>query len=152
MRGNIGPFLLALLCLIALTGLGPVFSQDPDGAPGPPSTPQWLDSPSGAGSGDAGDPLSGKYARLAWDPPATGAPVATYIVQVLEMGGANRDTTIYSDITETFKDAWVRFGMTYKARVAGVDAQKRQGLWSYWTPIFGPEWNPGDPEPRGSRN
>jgi hypothetical protein len=152
MRGNIGPFLLALLCLIALTGLGPVFSQDPDGAPGPPSTPQWLDSPSGAGSGDAGDPLSGKYARLAWDPPATGAPVATYIVQVLEMGGANRDTTIYSDITETFKDAWVRFGMTYKARVAGVDAQGLQGPWSPWTPLYSPEMEIGDLEPQGSRN
>jgi hypothetical protein len=96
-------------------------------------------------SGRAQDgPPTGKNARCSWDPPTYGTPVHHYVLQVVELGGASPDTTTFGDITETFRDVWVTFGLTYKARVAGVDAENRQGPWSLWTPLYGPEWTPED--------
>lgn len=95
-------------------------------------------------SGRAQTNPAGKLARCSWDPPTYGTPVDHYVLQVVKLGGSDPDTTLFDEIEVTFKDVWVVYGNTYKARVAGVDSLNRQGPWSLWTPIYGPEWTMGD--------
>lgn len=96
-----------------------------------------------APSGKAQIPnFQGKNARCSWDPPTYGTPVEHYVLQVITFGGDDPDTTTYDNITDTFMDVWVKYTFTYKARVAGVDAEGRQGPWSLWTPLYGPEQEP----------
>lgn len=85
------------------------------------------------------DPMLGKWARCSWDAPTYGTPVVTYVLEVEEWGNEDPATTIHDEITELYHDVWVEFGISYKARVAGIDAEDRQGPWSEWTPLYGPE-------------
>jgi hypothetical protein len=84
------------------------------------------------------DGQPGKIARTSWDPPVSGTPVHHYVVQIVELGGADADTTTYDNIADEFLDSMVFFGLTYKARVAAVDSLGRQGAFSFWSPIYGP--------------
>jgi hypothetical protein len=96
----------------------------------------FLVSPSGKARGDA---PSEKPARISWSAPTYGTPVHHYVLQFVELGGADHDTTTVDNILDEFLDVTVTFGLTYKARVAGVDSLDRQGPWSLWTPIYGPK-------------
>lgn len=84
----------------------------------------------------------GKTSRLSWIAPLGGTPVHHYLVQVIELGAAGSDTTVFNNVTGNYQDVPVEFGMTYKARVAGVDSLERQGGFSKFTPIYGPEASP----------
>ena len=96
----------------------------------------FLVSPSGKAQEDDDD--LGKMARCSWDAPTYGTPVHHYILQVVTLGSADIETTTVNNIMNEYHDVYVEFGLTYKARVAGVDDQNRQGPWSLWTPIYGP--------------
>jgi hypothetical protein len=87
-----------------------------------------------------------------WTAPTTGSAVAYYLVEVSNDGGANwtvAGTTL--DLTYTFTD-FQNFD-TYIVRVAGVDAQGRQGPYSVpsdpYTPDLGPPGAPGVPTANG---
>ncbi len=85
-------------------------------------------------------------ATASWSPPSTGSPVDHYVVQISIDGGAfgNAGTTNTTSITLT-----LTVGSTYTVRVAGVDAQDRQGPYSpqsdSYTPDLGPPGTPGKP-------
>ena len=77
--------------------------------------------------------------RYSWNPPLQGTPVVHYVVQI----EYNSNTPLeyvdtYSEVTETYYDFVAERGMECRARVAGVDAQGRQGPWSGWTIRHGP--------------
>ena len=81
-----------------------------------------------------------------WNPPTTGSPVQHYILQLSTNGGPF--TTVASVAGNSFALDLV-VGVTYTARVAGVDSQDRQGSWSEtsdpYTPDLGPPGQPGKP-------
>ena len=63
-----------------------------------------------------------------WLPPTSGAPVVHYAVQYTAGGGEwilTEHTPTKPEITLDFA-----YGIEYTIRVAGVDAQDRQGVWS----------------------
>ena len=88
------------------------------------------------------DPLQWKRVKVSWSAPTYGTPVDFYRLQVIEVGfnietwESFIDTFIHTDIADTFHYVWVMGGNEYFARVAGVDAQDRQGPWSNWTSEF----------------
>jgi hypothetical protein len=81
-----------------------------------------------------------------WTAPSTGSPVHHYVVQLSTNGGAYQPagTTTTTSISLT-----LAVGSTYTVRVAGVDAQDRQGAYSLpsepYTPDVGPPGQPGKP-------
>ncbi len=81
-----------------------------------------------------------------WTAPSTGSPVHHYVVQLSTNGGAYQaaGTTTTTSVTLT-----LTVGSTYTVRVAGVDAQSRQGPYSLpsdpYTPDLGPPGQPGKP-------
>ena len=102
-----------------------MFSTHPD-RPGLPRHLKWQTE-------------GGETSRLSWVAPLGGTPVHHYLVQVIELGAAGNDTIAINNVVETHQDVPVKFGMTYRARVAGVDSLERQGGFSKWTPVYGPE-------------
>ena len=85
-------------------------------------------------------------ATCSWGAPTYGTPVDHYVLQLVKLGGAAFDTTTFDSIQAESFDLDLELGFTYKARVAGVDAQGRQGPWSLWTPVYGPRVNAGGGE------
>ncbi len=84
------------------------------------------------------------WARFSWNAPTVGTPVDHYVVQVEYNTGAPYNfIRTFEDVTVLYLDFEVEGGKEYRARVAGVDAQGRQGPWSTWTTRFGPP--PSDP-------
>jgi hypothetical protein len=65
--------------------------------------------------------------RASWSPPTEGSPVVLYVLQLSVNGeqfftyGTTEDTTMI--VTVTMHNEYI-------ARVAGIDAQDRQGPWS----------------------
>lgn len=90
-------------------------------------------------------------ATAEWGAPTTGTPVVDYVVQLSADGGtwetiANTPDTIYGVDLET--------GHSYRVRVAGIDAEGRQGPWSLPSEPYiagdidpGPPGAPGQPVP-----
>lgn len=85
-----------------------------------------------------------------WEAPTTGSPVVRYALQ-LSTDGESTWTTASSTIEGTSHILDLEFDTTYVARVAGIDAQDRQGPWSEtsdpYTPTIdiGPPGEPGRP-------
>ena len=83
-----------------------------------------------------------------WTPPTTGSPVEYYVVQwkVNDLEWVNFVGT--ADTTITFENLF-EYGETYIVRVAGVDAEVRQGGFSNssipYTPDAGAPGQPGAP-------
>jgi hypothetical protein len=81
-----------------------------------------------------------------WTAPTTGSPVAQYVVQQSIDGGAF--TTVGTSTTTSYVLA-ATVGHAHRIRVAGVDAQSRQGPYSEasdpYTPDLGPPGQPGKP-------
>jgi hypothetical protein len=81
-----------------------------------------------------------------WTAPTEGSPVVTYVLEVSENGGpfVQYATT---QAPQTSVSLTLESWNTYVARVAGIDAQGRQGPWSDpsdpYTPDNGP---PGAPQ------
>lgn len=80
-----------------------------------------------------------------WAAPTTGSAVHHYVVQKSETGTwteVGTSTTTAFVLTATV-------GVAVQVRVAGVDAQSRQGVWSSpsdaFTPDAGPPGQPGKP-------
>lgn len=73
-----------------------------------------------------------------WSPPIEGSPVAYYQVEAVF-------TWTTTDANPTTRHLWIdQDGALERLRVAGVDGQGRQGLWSIWSDSTGtPE--PGAP-------
>ena len=66
-----------------------------------------------------------------WDPPTPGSTPQHYVVQVRVDGDAIQTQVTSNDTPAvTFE---VFFGRDYEVRVAGVDAQGRQGPYSDWS-------------------
>jgi hypothetical protein len=81
-----------------------------------------------------------------WSPPTEGSPVDHYILQLSTNGGP---FTTVGSVEGTSYTLELTVGSTYVARVAGVDAESRQGPWSLesdpYTPDLGPPGQPGKP-------
>ncbi len=81
-----------------------------------------------------------------WNPPTEGSPVHHYVFQ-LSIDGAPFATV--GTVQGTSYQLELEVGRTYIARVAGVDAQDRQGPWSLpsdpYSPDVGPPGQPGKP-------
>lgn len=81
-----------------------------------------------------------------WTAPSTGSPVHHYVVQVSANGGAYLPA---GTSTTTSLVLTLPIGATYTVRVAGIDAQDRQGPYSSpsdpYTPDLGPPGQPGKP-------
>ncbi len=81
-----------------------------------------------------------------WTPPTEGSPVDHYVLQLSTNGGP---FTTVGSVTGTSYSLDLTVGNTYIARVAGVDAQDRQGTWSAssdpYSPDLGPPGQPGKP-------
>jgi hypothetical protein len=78
-------------------------------------------------------------AYLRWQAPATGSPAVRYLVRIRDIDGTLYETTSVdavpgSEQSYTFNK--VEFAHRYQGRVAGIDAQGRQGPWSDWSPVY----------------
>ncbi len=84
--------------------------------------------------------------NYSWTAPTTGSPVVTYVVQHSVDGGPF--TTIASVSSNAYTLA-ASVGHAHRIRVAGVDAQSRQGVWSEasdpYTPPIPDPGAPGQP-------
>jgi len=86
---------------------------------------------------------------LRWQKPATGSPVVTYLIQIENVetdSTYNYSMPAVPGDTQTFIFLDAEWVYGYRARVAGVDAQGRQGPWSDWSPVHSEEGQP-IPEP-----
>jgi hypothetical protein len=81
-----------------------------------------------------------------WTAPTTGSPVDHYVVQHSINGGA---WVQVATVTTTAYVLTATIGEPHQIRVAGVDAQGRQGVWSTasdaYTPDAGAPGQPGKP-------
>ncbi len=81
-----------------------------------------------------------------WNAPTEGTPVEHYVFQLSTDGGP---FVTVGSVTTTSYTLQLDVDHTYVARVAGVDAQDRQGPWSEasdpYTPDVGPPGAPGKP-------
>ncbi|MBU8869618.1 MAG: hypothetical protein KOO60_01970 [Gemmatimonadales bacterium] len=84
-------------------------------------------------------------ALCSWDKPTYGTPVHHYVLELEEI---HPDGVVevmkFGGIIEESIRVDLLFGNTYRARVAGVDAEDRQGPWSLWTPVYAPEATAAD--------
>ncbi|MBU0742170.1 fibronectin type III domain-containing protein [bacterium] len=82
-----------------------------------------------------------------WTAPTTGSPVDHYVVQHSEDGGA-WVTVQDTQMTNSYALTAV-YDVEHRVRVAGVDAEGRQGPWSIasepYTPTLGAPGQPGQP-------
>lgn len=90
----------------------------------------------GAGTAQAQDTQSVNYQ---WTAPTTGAPVDHYIIQHSLNGGTW--TTIGTSSTNTYT-LLATVGDSHQIRVAGVDADDRQGAYSVASEAFVPQLDP----------
>jgi len=85
-------------------------------------------------------------ATATWTAPTEGSPVDHYVVQISQDGGPYQNAGSTQTTTITLQ---LQVGSSYTVRVAGVDAQDRQGPWSLssdpYTPELGPPGQPGKP-------
>jgi hypothetical protein len=78
-----------------------------------------------------------------WTAPTTGSPVHHYVVQKSEAGGA---WTQVGTSTTTAYTLAATVNVAVQIRVAGVDSQSRQGVWSTASDSFTPDAGvPGQP-------
>jgi hypothetical protein len=81
-----------------------------------------------------------------WTPPTEGSPVDHYVLQLSIDGGP---FTTVGSVTGTSYTLDLAVGQSYVARVAGIDAEDRQGPWSEasdaYSPDVGPPGQPGKP-------
>ncbi len=86
-------------------------------------------------------------ANYQWAAPSTGSTVAHYVVQLSSDGGATW-TTLGTTDTNTYA-VNLTVGVSHQIRVAGVDAEGRQGVFSDpsepYTPDPGAPGKPGKP-------
>lgn len=90
-----------------------------------------------ARAGRDGDEFATSVVR--WQAPDSGAAVVSYQLRIQEIGAATEDTfqvAAQSGPQQSFAFTRARPGHEYRACIAGVDAQGRQGPWSAWSPIY----------------
>lgn len=94
-----------------------------------------------------GAALAQEQVTYTWTAPTTGSPVDHYIVQHSVDGGAW--VTVADNVTETTYVLSADYDHQHQIRVAGVDAQGRQGPFSEpsdpYTPTLGAPGQPGKP-------
>ncbi len=82
-----------------------------------------------------------------WAAPTTGSPVDHYVIQHSEDGGAW--VTVQDSQSTNSYMLTAAFDAEHSIRVAGIDAQGRQGPWSVasepYTPTLGAPGQPGQP-------
>ena len=77
-------------------------------------------------------------AFVKWQAPTTGATAVSYVVRIQDLQDASEDTfhvAAQADAEQSFAFTQARSGHEYRACIAGVDAQGRQGPWSGWSPV-----------------
>jgi len=94
-----------------------------------------------------GTALAQEQVTYTWTAPTTGSPVDHYVVQHSVDGGAW--VTVATDVTGTTYVLSAEYDHQHQIRVAGVDAQGRQGPFSEpsdpYTPTLGAPGQPGKP-------
>lgn len=81
------------------------------------------------------DELGRVRARASWSPPTYGTPVVTYVVQHSINGEA---WYYYASTEDTTINMYISFYDTHRVRVAGVDAENRQGPFSLPSNTYSP--------------
>ena len=82
-----------------------------------------------------------------WLEPTNGTPVEYYVLELEKTFGNETLKVAYGQNQEIEEESFqfkLEFGYRYRARVAGVDAEGRQGPWSLWSDAYVPEATPGD--------
>lgn len=77
--------------------------------------------------------------RYTWSAPATGSPVVSYKAEVMVN---DRDLLVFEGLQDESVSIQVDYGNKYLVRVAGLDAQNKQGPWSIWSLAYAPELDP----------
>jgi len=81
-----------------------------------------------------------------WTAPTTGSPAVSYVVQLRADGGT---WTTIANVASNAYTLDATYGVSHELRVAGVDSQGRQGIWSEasdpLTPDAGAPGQPGKP-------
>ena len=87
----------------------------------------------------AADEVSPDPGFVHWHAPAHGSPAVRYEVQIQDLDGTF-DVIVTVDAMpgteQTYPFEPVIYMHRYRARVAAIDAQDRQGLWSEWSPFY----------------
>ena len=93
-----------------------------------------------------GEELSTEVSYV-WPAPLMGSPVVHYVLELEQLRGEIVvSKTVFDSIPENIFPVPVEMGLKYHIRVAGVDAQGRQGPWSDWSDVKAPpERTPDDP-------
>lgn len=93
-----------------------------------------------------GAALADVQVNFSWTAPTTGTPVDHYVIQHAVNGGSW--TLVATSATNSYT-LTASEGDSHQIRVAGVDAQDRQGVYSIssdpFTPDAGPPGQPGKP-------
>jgi hypothetical protein len=74
-----------------------------------------------------------------WQAPDSGATAVSYQLRIQEVGAATEDTfqvVAQPGPAQSFAFTRARPGHEYRACIAGIDAQGRQGPWSAWSPVY----------------
>lgn len=83
--------------------------------------------------------------QVTWTAPTEGSAVVSYVMEI-EIDGVSSPPV--EGIIGTSYTIDLSFGSAYRVRVAGVDANNRQGVWSEWSDTWfddGPPGQPGKP-------
>ena len=95
----------------------------------------------------AGAAFAQESVTYTWTAPTTGSTVDHYVIQHSADGGTW--TTVDSNVTTNTYVLTAEYDVEHTVRVAGVDAQGRQGPWSVssepYTPTLGAPGQPGQP-------
>jgi hypothetical protein len=94
-----------------------------------------------------GAALAQEAVDYTWTAPTTGSPVDHYVVQHSQDGGTW--VTIDENVPSNSYTLTAAYDVEHSIRVAGVDAEGRQGPWSVasepYTPSLGAPGQPGQP-------
>jgi hypothetical protein len=83
-----------------------------------------------------------------WSPPTYGTPVEHYVLELETWASSGGDTLITNHATagpDTAMAFEYGYGYSMRCRVAGVDAQGRQGPFSLWSNTWTDNGPPGEP-------
>ena len=83
-------------------------------------------------------------AVCSWDEPTYGTAVVYYVVELEIKLGETLQSVERVETAELYYEFDMITPYVYRAHVAGVDAEGRQGPWSIWTAPYTPEALPED--------
>jgi len=91
-----------------------------------------IDGTAGGGGGD----IPTRQLVYEWTAPTTGPPVIRYIGEIEIDYGDRRHYVLVEAGTDTTLEYTFTEGYKYRFRVAGIDAETRQGVMSEWSEVL----------------